>query len=140
MLGCDPTKSQWDEISALMLEKQHIVFFDCAYQGFASGDAEADAYAIRKFVADGHYIMLSQSFAKNFGLYGERVGLFSIVTSSSEEAERVNSQIKLIVRAMYSNPPLHGARIVAEVLSDPLLNAEWYRECKGMADRLVLLL
>ena len=119
-----------------MLEKQHIVFFDCAYQGFASGDAEADAYAIRKFVEDGHYIMLSQSFAKNFGLYGERVGLFSIVTSSNEEAERVNSQIKLIVRAMYSNPPLHGARIVAEVLSDPELKAEWYKECKGMADRL----
>jgi aspartate aminotransferase len=62
--GCDPTTAQWDQLSQLMLEKQHVVFFDCAYQGFASGDAEADAYAIRKFVADGHAVMLSQSFAK----------------------------------------------------------------------------
>lgn len=62
--GCDPTPAQWDELSRLMLEKQHVVFFDCAYQGFASGDAEADAYAIRKFVADGHNVLLAQSFAK----------------------------------------------------------------------------
>ena len=62
--GCDPTRAQWDELSKVMLEKQHLVFFDCAYQGFASGDAEADAYAIRKFVSDGHSIMLAQSFAK----------------------------------------------------------------------------
>lgn len=134
--GCDPTRAQWDELSTLMLQKQHIVFFDCAYQGFASGDAEADAYSIRKFVADGHQIMLSQSFAKNFGLYGERVGLFSVVTADEEEAERVTSQLKLVVRAMYSNPPIHGARIVAEVLSDAALKAEWYSECKGMADRI----
>jgi len=134
--GCDPTPAQWDELSTLMKQKQHIAFFDCAYQGFASGDAEADAYSLRKFVADGHFVMLSQSFAKNFGLYGERVGLFSIVCSDAEEALRVNSQLKLIVRAMYSNPPIHGARIVAEVLSDDKLKADWYKECKGMADRI----
>jgi len=118
-----------------MLKKNHVVFFDCAYQGFASGDAEADSYSIRKFVADGHYILLSQSFAKNFGLYGERVGLFSMVTASAEECERVRSQLKILIRGMYSNPPVHGARIVAEVLSDPELKQEWARECKAMADR-----
>jgi len=134
--GCDPTQDQWDILSKLMLEKNHLVFFDCAYQGFATGDAEADAYAIRKFVADGHSIMLSQSFAKNFGLYGERVGCFSLITSDSEECARVNSQLKLVVRAMYSNPPIHGARIVAKVLSNPVLKAQWYEECKGMADRI----
>lgn len=134
--GCDPTPEQWDILSKLMLEKNHLVFFDCAYQGFATGDAEADAYAIRKFVADGHYIMLSQSFAKNFGLYGERVGLFSMITGDAEECVRVTSQLKLVVRAMYSNPPIHGARIVAHVLSSPTLKAQWYAECKGMADRI----
>lgn len=134
--GCDPTRAQWDELSAIVKEKEHLVFFDCAYQSFASGNANDDAYALRKFVADGHQVMLAQSFAKNFGLYGERVGLFSIVTSSSEEAQRVVSQVKLLVRAMYSNPPIHGARLVTEVLSDPALKAQWQDECKGMADRI----
>lgn len=120
-----------------MKEKNHMVFMDCAYQGFASGNPETDAYSVRKFVADGHKIMLSQSFAKNFGLYGERVGLFSVVTESVEETERVNSQLKLIVRAMYSNPPIHGARIVAEVLSDPELKNRWLVQCKEMADRII---
>jgi aspartate aminotransferase len=134
--GCDPTTQQWDELSVLMKKKQHIAFFDSAYQGFASGDAEADAYAVRKFVEDGHQIILCQSFAKNFGLYGERVGLLSMVTQSAEETERVNSQMKRIVRAMYSNPPIHGARIVDTVLSDPVLRAQWREECKHMADRI----
>eukprot|EP01040_Poterioochromonas_malhamensis_P006542 gene6542-7043_t len=134
--GCDLSHEQWDQLSAAIKKKHHIVFLDSAYQGFASGNPEHDAYAIRKFVEDGHQILLSQSYAKNFGLYGERVGLLSVVTSSKEEAERVNSQLKVIVRPMYSNPPIHGARIVAEVLSDPQLKAQWLLECKGMADRI----
>eukprot|EP00597_Dinobryon_sp_UTEXLB2267_P005035 CAMPEP_0170067586 /NCGR_PEP_ID=MMETSP0019_2-20121128/6872_1 /TAXON_ID=98059 /ORGANISM="Dinobryon sp., Strain UTEXLB2267" /LENGTH=405 /DNA_ID=CAMNT_0010275001 /DNA_START=46 /DNA_END=1263 /DNA_ORIENTATION=- len=134
--GCDPTREQWDELSAIMKAKRHMIFFDLAYQGFASGDPERDAYSVRKFVQDGHQIMLSQSFAKNFGLYGERTGLFSIVTASAEEAERVNSQLKVMVRGMYSNPPIHGARIVVEILSDPALKSLWLSECKGMADRI----
>jgi aspartate aminotransferase, mitochondrial len=91
--GCDPSKKQWDELSKAFLSKKHIVFFDSAYQGFASGDAENDAYSIRKFVADGNNIILGQSYAKNFGLYGERVGCLSVVTASAEETERVNSQV-----------------------------------------------
>jgi aspartate aminotransferase len=105
-------------------------------QGFASGDPEKDAFAIRTLVKDGHQIMLCQSYAKNFGLYGERVGLFSVVTESKEEADRVLSQLKIIVRPMYSSPPIHGARIVAEILSDPSLKSQWLKECKTMADRI----
>lgn len=134
--GCDPSREQWNELSHLMREKNHMVVFDSAYQGFASGDPEADAYAVRRFVDDGHQIMLCQSFAKNFGLYGERAGVFSVVTSSPEEAEKVSSQLKLVIRPMYSNPPVHGARIVAEVLSDPKLKAQWLAECKQMAERI----
>lgn len=135
--GCDPTKAQWDELSAVFKAKKHIVFFDCAYQGFASGDAEEDAYAIRKFVADGHNIILAQSFAKNFGLYGERVGTLSVVCDDKEEQARVLSQLKLVVRPMYSNPPLYGARIVNLVLGDEALTKQWAVDCKGMADRII---
>jgi len=135
--GVDPSREQWAELSQLMLEKQHNVFFDCAYQGFASGDAEADAWALRKFVDDGHCIALGQSYAKNFGLYGERVGALSVVGRDAEEAARVLSQIKRVVRPMYSNPPVYGARLVDAILSDPALEAQWRQECKGMADRII---
>lgn len=134
--GADPSKEQWQELSHLFKKKQHVALFDSAYQGFASGDPEKDAFAIREFVRDGHQIMLCQSFAKNFGLYGERAGLLSVVTDSPEEAERVNSQLKKIIRPMYSNPPVHGARIVAEVLGDATLKAQWLGECRGMAERI----
>jgi len=135
--GVDPSKEQWAELSELMKKKQHTIFFDCAYQGFASGNAEKDAYAIRKFVDDGHCIALGQSYAKNFGLYGERVGALSIVGKDEEEAARVLSQLKRVVRPMYSNPPLYGARIVQTILSDPALLNQWTHECKGMADRII---
>lgn len=134
--GIDPTKEQWKQLSVLMKEKKHVVLFDSAYQGFASGDADEDAYAVRQFVQDGHCLMLAQSFAKNFGLYGERVGALSVVCSDKEEKDRVLSQLKIIIRAMYSNPPIHGARIVKEILSDDELRSQWYQECKGMAERI----
>lgn len=134
--GCDPTPTQWDELSQQFKKKQHIAFFDSAYQGFASGDPEVDAYSIRKFVSDGHLILLSQSYAKNFGLYGERIGTFSVVTKSPEETDRVNSQLKTLVRPMYSNPPIYGARLVIEILSDQALKSLWLEECKGMAERI----
>ena len=85
----------------------------------------------------GHPIALAQSFAKNFGLYGERVGAFSVLCESEEEKTRVESQLKILVRAMYSNPPIHGARIVAEILNDRELMAIWREEVKGMADRII---
>lgn len=134
--GCDPSKEEWNDLSEVMKSKGHIIFFDSAYQGFASGDSEKDAYAIRRFVADGHNILLSQSFAKNFGLYGERIGTLSVVCQNSEERARVDSQLKLLVRPMYSNPPVHGARIVEQVLGDSALEKEWREECKAMAVRM----
>ena len=104
------------------MRKKHKVFFECVYQGFASGDAAREAHAIRKFVGDGHQIMLSQSYAKNFGLDGERIGALSVVCADPEEKARVESQLKIVVRPMYSNPPVHGARLVATVLGAPALH------------------
>ncbi|MEO1460571.1 MAG: aminotransferase class I/II-fold pyridoxal phosphate-dependent enzyme, partial [Pseudomonadota bacterium] len=123
-------------ISQVLKPKNVQVFFDCAYQGFASGDAEADAWALRHFVAEGHAVALAQSYAKNFGLYGERVGALSFVCASPDEKTRLESQLKVLIRPMYSNPPVHGARVVAQVLGDPALFAQWKTECAGMADRI----
>jgi len=134
--GVDPTESQWRDISAVCMEKNHFIMFDMAYQGFASGDTDKDASAVRYFVEQGHDIGLCQSFAKNMGLYGERVGAFSLLCADEEEKKRVDSRMKQIVRALYSNPPVHGARIASLVLSDDALYKEWLEEVKQMADRI----
>jgi aspartate aminotransferase len=134
--GVDPTADQWRKLSKAVLVKDHHVLMDCAYQGFTSGDPEVDAFSIRTFLADGHSLLLAQSFAKNFGLYGERVGTLSVVCRDKSEAERVLSQLKLIVRPMYSSPPIHGALIVSEVLNDPKLRSQYFTECASMANRL----
>lgn len=135
--GVDPTDEQWKELSKLIKEKGHFPFFDMAYQGFASGDFNRDGKALRIFVDDGHQIALSQSYAKNMGLYGQRTGCFSIVCTSPKQVAAVESQLKAIARASYSNPPLHGARIVSTVLSDENLKIQWFQEVKGMADRII---
>lgn len=135
--GVDPSVEQWRQMSQVMKRKQLFPFFDMAYQGFASGDCERDAAAIRIFVEDGHKVGCSQSFAKNMGLYGQRIGCFSIMCASPEEAQRVESQMKLIARPMYSNPPLHGAAIVSAILGDPVLKKQWFGEVKTMADRII---
>ncbi|GAA5952314.1 hypothetical protein JCM8115_003566 [Rhodotorula mucilaginosa] len=135
--GIDPTREQWREISDLIKEKQHFPLIDNAYLGFASGSVDNDAFMLRHFVEEGHQLMLCQSFAKNMGLYGERVGTFSIVCADPQEKARVDSQIKILVRPMYSNPPVHGARVAATLLTDPKLNEQWLAEVKGMADRII---
>jgi aspartate aminotransferase len=135
--GVDPRPEQWAELSALIKKKNLFPFFDMAYQGFASGDVNFDATAVRTFVKDGHQIALAQSYAKNMGLYGERAGAFSLVTSSKEEADRTLSQLKILIRPMYSNPPIHGARLVTEILSSTELKSEWLQDVKGMADRII---
>lgn len=98
--GMDPTLEQWKELSDLIKKKQLLPFFDCAYQGFASGNAPQDAAAIRLFVEEGHNLALVQSFSKNFGLYGQRVGALSIVGATPEEAQKVVSQMKMCIRPM----------------------------------------
>ncbi|XP_059615996.1 aspartate aminotransferase, mitochondrial [Phlebotomus argentipes] len=135
--GVDPRPEQWKELSVVIKKRNLFPFFDMAYQGFASGDIDKDAYAVRHFLADGHDIILTQSFAKNMGLYGERAGAMTVVGKDKEEAERVLSQVKILIRPMYSNPPIHGARLVAEILKDKQLRTEWLGDVKGMADRII---
>jgi len=135
--GVDPRPEQWQEMSQVIKSKKLFPFFDMAYQGFASGDINRDAAALRLFLKDGHQVALAQSFAKNMGLYGERAGAFSLICQSKEESDRVMSQLKILIRPMYSNPPIHGARIAAEILLDQGLRAQWLTEVKGMADRII---
>lgn len=125
--GVDPTIEQWDLIGKTVKECSHFPFFDMAYQGFASGSPDKDAAAVRHFIEKLEIptLMLAQSYAKNMGLYGERVGALSITTTSAEERERIESQLKIVIRPSYSNPPIHGARIVSTILSNESLNAEW---------------
>ena len=135
--GCDPTVDQWKQIADVIQERQHVTFFDSAYQGFASGDAEKDAFALRYFVQERQLpVLLAQSFAKNFGLYGERCGTLSVVCADAEEKARILSQLKTIIRPMYSSPPRHGSSLVKTVLQDDVLTAQYYQECAGMAHRI----
>jgi aspartate aminotransferase, mitochondrial len=135
--GCDLTEDQQQQLWDLVERKNHVVFLDSAYQGFASGDAERDASLLRSIVARQSVpVLLAQSFAKNFGLYGERCGTLSVVCGSPEQRERVLSQLRIIVRPMYSSPPLHGSSIVKIVLSDPQLTSQYYDECRHMAARI----
>jgi len=135
--GVDPNTEQWEIIANVIQEKKHIPFVDGAYQGYASGDLDHDAFAARLFFRRGFEFFSAQSFSKNFGLYGERIGSFFAVTNSPQAAEAVLSQVKLDARALYSNPPVHGARIVAKVLSDPELYKEWTSELKQMSGRII---
>ena len=105
-------------------------------QGFASGDLDRDAFALRLFLNAGAPMLLAQSFAKNMGLYGERAGVLHVVCASADEAKRVGSQVKGVIRPMYSSPPRHGAAIAAVILGDVTLYAEWCSELKMMADRI----
>eukprot|EP01111_Echinosteliopsis_oligospora_P002201 TRINITY_DN1321_c0_g1_i1.p1 TRINITY_DN1321_c0_g1~~TRINITY_DN1321_c0_g1_i1.p1 ORF type:complete len:414 (-),score=120.52 TRINITY_DN1321_c0_g1_i1:65-1306(-) len=135
--GVDPTQEQWNQIADLLHKKNHVPFLDCAYQGYATGDLERDGFAGRLFLQRAFEFLVAQSYSKNFGLYGERAGAFSVVCGNDDIAGKALSQIKLDVRPMYSNPPIHGARIVTTVLSDPVLAKEWVEELKGMAGRIV---
>ncbi|PRW56337.1 aspartate mitochondrial [Chlorella sorokiniana] len=135
--GVDPTTEQWRELSKLLKAKTLLPILDCAYQGFASGDCDRDAQAIRIFAEDGHRMMLCQSFAKNMGLYGQRVGCWSIVCEDEKEAKAVESQMKALARPMYSNPPLFGALLVHNILADKALKQQWLGEVKEMAERII---
>ncbi|KAG5408716.1 hypothetical protein IGI04_005035 [Brassica rapa subsp. trilocularis] len=117
-----------------------VLLHACAHNptgGFASGSLDTDAHSVRTFVADGGECLIAQSYAKNMGLYGERVGALSIVCKSSDVASKVESQVKLVVRPMYSSPPIHGASIVATILKSSDMYNDWTIELKGMADRII---
>ncbi|MCD7473454.1 L-asparaginase 1 [Datura stramonium] len=134
--GVDPTEEQWTEISHQFKIKGHFAFFDVAYQGLASGNPEKDVKAIRIFLEDGHPIGCAQSYAKNMGLYGQRVGCLSVVCEDERQAVAVKSQLQQRGRLMYSNPPIHGALVVSAILRDPNLKNLWLAEVKGMANRI----
>ena len=133
--GADVSEAQWREIVAAMRERNLVAFIDMAYQGFADG-IEPDGMAVRLFAESGLPFLVSSSFSKSFSLYGERVGALSIVTASKDEAARVLSQLKRVIRTNYSNPPTHGGAIVAAVLASTELRAMWEGELAGMRERI----
>lgn len=135
--GCDPKREQWIKIADVMEERKLFPFFDSAYQGFASGDPNKDAFAVRYFVERGFELFCAQSFAKNFGLYNERVGNLTIVQRDAKTTAAVASRLTLLVRFMYSNPPAFGSRIVSKVLNTPELNAEWMDSIQIMSTRII---
>jgi len=133
--GYDLTPAQWDQVIAAVQERQLVPFLDMAYQGFGNGIQE-DGAVIGKFVVTGMNLFVSTSFSKSFSLYGERVGALSVVARDKEEAARVLSQLKIVVRTNYSNPPTHGGAVVAKVLNDPELRAQWEQELGEMRVRI----
>jgi aspartate aminotransferase len=134
--GVDPTPEQWKEIAGVIKERALVPFFDCAYQGFASGDLNRDAWSVRYFVEQGIELLVAQSYSKNFGLYNERCGCLTVACQSSELAANVKSQLNKITRPLISNPPAFGARIVSKILNSPELYEEWTISLKEMAGRI----
>ncbi|WP_288012913.1 amino acid aminotransferase [Diaphorobacter sp.] len=133
--GYDITAAQWEQVIAAVKAKGLVAFLDMAYQGFGYGIAE-DGAVIGKFVAAGLNIFVSTSFSKSFSLYGERVGALSVVANDKDEAARVLSQLKIVIRTNYSNPPTHGGAVVAAVLNNPELRALWEKELGEMRVRI----
>ena len=133
--GVDLTPADWQNVLEVVKAKGLVPFLDMAYQGFGDGIDE-DAAAVRLFAESGLSFFVSSSFSKSFSLYGERVGALSIITESKEESARVLSQVKRVIRTNYSNPPTHGASIVAAVLNSPELRAQWEAELAEMRLRI----
>ena len=133
--GYDITAAQWDQVIAVIKAKQLTPFLDMAYQGFGYGIQE-DGAVIQKFVAAGLNFFVSTSFSKSFSLYGERVGGLSVLCADKEEAGRVLSQLKIVIRTNYSNPPTHGGAVVAAVLNNPELRTLWEKELGEMRVRI----
>ena len=133
--GVDLSPAQWDEVIELVNARGIVPFIDIAYQGLADG-LEADAYAVRRFATTCPTFFVSSSFSKSLSLYGERVGALSIVTGGKEEAARVLSQLKRVIRTNYSNPPTHGGKATELVLTTPELRALWGKELGEMRDRI----
>jgi len=136
--GVDPSHQEWNAIAELINRKGLIALFDCAYQGYGS-DLIKDRYPVELFARKRMTFFIAQSYSKNMGLYGERVGCASVVCNDSSTAKAVNSQLCAIVRPMWSNPPKHGCYIAKTILSDPTLYQQWTIQLKGMVDRILLM-
>jgi aromatic-amino-acid transaminase len=133
--GYDITPAQWLQVIAACQARGLVPFLDMAYQGFGDGIAE-DGAVVQQFIASGLDFFVATSFSKSFSLYGERVGALSVVCASKDEAARVLSQLKIAIRTNYSNPPTHGAQVVATVLDAPALRQQWEEELAGMRQRI----
>lgn len=136
--GVDLSRAQWDAVIAVLAERGLIPFVDMAYQGFGDG-VEEDAYAVRALADAGVPAFIANSFSKNFSLYGERCGGLSVITPTRPEADRVLGQLQVAVRKNYSSPPMHGARLVAQVLNTPTLRRAWNDELNGMRERIKIM-
>ncbi|KAK3730420.1 hypothetical protein RRG08_034742 [Elysia crispata] len=134
--GVDATKEQWAEIAKVCQEKQIFVLLDCAYQGFASGSLDEDAWACRFFANQDIDLFVAQSFSKNFGLYNERIGNLAVVTKDPKKLPEIRSQMEITIRVMWSNPPNHGARIVATVLNNKAYFEDWKGQIMTMSSRI----
>jgi len=133
--GVDLTDTQWTGVIEVMARRHLVPFLDLAYQGFSRSISD-DGAVVRRFANTGMPLLVSNSFSKSFSLYGERIGAFNLVAASRDEAQRALSQLKRIIRTNYSNPPAHGAQIVATVLGSPELRTLWEEELAGMRDRI----
>ena len=133
--GVDLSPAQWERVIEIVNSRGLVPLLDFAYQGFAEG-LDADAAPVRRFTAACPAVFVSSSFSKSLSLYGERVGALSIVTASADEAARVLSQVKRVIRTNYSNPPTHGGQAAAMVLATPELRALWESELGQMRDRI----
>ncbi|KAJ1915923.1 Aspartate aminotransferase, cytoplasmic [Mycoemilia scoparia] len=134
--GIDPTHEQWEQIASVMAERKLIPFFDTAYQGFATGSLDNDAWAIRRFVDYGFEMLVAESFAKNMGLYGERTGCLHTVSNSQEITRRISTQINRVSRATISTASAHGGKIAGTILKDSNLFSQWLEDLKTMSDRI----
>ncbi len=136
--GYELQPADWDRVIATVGARGLVPYLDMAYQGFAEGISE-DAYVVGKVLDAGLSFLVATSFSKSFSLYGERVGGLSVVTATADEAKRVMSQLKVVIRTLYSSSPHHGAAIVAHVLNDPQLRGLWESELAGMRDRIKIM-
>jgi aspartate/tyrosine/aromatic aminotransferase len=133
--GADFSLEEWKRLSELFLQKKLFPFFDCAYQGFGKG-IEEDAAAVRLFAKEGHEMIVAVSLSKNFSLYSERVGALFIIGETHKIQERIQSSVHQIIRAIYSNPPFHGAQLVSHILGTHALKKEWESELTAMRERI----
>jgi aspartate/tyrosine/aromatic aminotransferase len=133
--GIDPTPAQWKEIAQVMQAQKALPLIDFAYQGFGDGLIE-DAAGLRELAAPGQELLICSSFSKNFGLYGERVGALTVVAADADSAHRALSQVRTTIRSNYSNPPTHGAAVVATILGDAGLRQQWEQELAAMRERI----